>query len=318
MKNARRWVWHRIKCLNLFDSDSDQPSIQHRERLATRIYIICTVTLVVVLFSYIASNENINTYTTYNPTQTTIEYLFAEYSTTIRCPCNSFSMHYDKFISINYRLHEICSSQFITNAFISQFWSYNITQSHPYDFLSMTGNYFSSLATLCNIFSTFIQYFTSVFRSSLFSNGNLPSSTDLEAEAQKLITSFVNQISYVSTSVHDDFFNIQMLYQPLSTTMSSFILKITANRSIEIEPRNIDNCSCILESNSCFADAGFYAFVPDNDSFIRLTAVEGIRVGCIPSHTLLHSSFSCWYSDECYQKVSDSLFSYTVIFRMSI
>lgn len=303
-KQMLSWLWTKIKNLNMFNSESDESSLQNYERLMTRIYIILILMIFLVLLFYISITEQTNTYTIYHPTQSTVEDLFDKYPNTIHCPCTSVSTSLDTFINAEFNLHQICYSKFILNEFISQFWTLNNTHHHPYDFIPMTGSYFSAVATICNVFSVLISLFINNLQRTSFSTVTVLSSMNLAAQVNKSINGFKNQISDFSNVVHDYILSIQPTYQPLSMSMSSFSLQITSNDSIQIEPIDFNGCSCLLESHKCSEAAGLYVYDLANDSFILSTTVNGINVGCLPYLSLLHSSFECWYSEGCYQSVS--------------
>ena len=110
-------VWAVFGRMNLFNTNSDQESTQHRERIMTRIYMVSILLVFMILLSYTSFGKNANSYTVYNVTQPVIEQLFAAYPDTIQCPCRYYSMHYDNFITISTSLHQICASAFISNEF---------------------------------------------------------------------------------------------------------------------------------------------------------------------------------------------------------
>lgn len=270
----------------------------------TWIYIICSLVIFIIVLFYISLSENTNSYTIYKPTKSIIDNLFAKYPNTLRCPCDSYSMHFDKFITVKLSFHQICSSQFSSSNFIHQLWIFNNTNSHPYDFVSMTGSYFSTISTFCNVFTSLVLYSLNRFQVSLFSAAHVPSSSDFQNQAEKLLNIFKSQISSTSTVLHDHIFDIQAIYQPLPITVSAFSLRVTSNDSILVEPNLLDNCSCLTDWKSCSTQAGLYTYDSMNSSFTLSAPVEGVKISCLPTLSLLQSSFACWYSYDCYQRVS--------------
>lgn len=302
-KKLRRWMWTKIKYLNLFKSNSDQPGREYYERLFSWIYIGSVISTFIILIFYISIRENINSYTVHDLTETSIKDLYETYPNTLRCPCASYSMHYDKFISVNLSFHQICTSQFISNVFIDQFWTLSDTRMHLTDFAQLTGPYFSSMASLCKMFNGLIWFLLNAFRTSLFATANLLSPANLESEANKLLNTFRDRISEASTILYEHTVDAQALVQSLDVTMSSFNLSITSNGSIQIHPVTLDNCSCVLNSHSCSKQAGLFIREASDQSLQFLSTPDGINVGCLPMLSLFHSTLACWYSEECYRKV---------------
>lgn len=303
-KKILRLIGTKLQKINLFDSYSNEPSMERRERRMTRIYILLMLVVSIVLLFYTSIQKTTNLYTIYDVTESTIEKLFATHPDSIQCPCRSYSMHYNTFITVKLSFHQICSSQFISQEFIQQFWRLNTTVSDPTDFLRISGSYFSSIASMCQMFQNFALYLLDRFHKSLFTTANLLSRSDFESEVNKLLRTFKNRMSDSSTVLHDHVFDGQTLYQPLDVAMSSFNLRLATGRNILIEPITFDSCSCILESRTCSQQASLYTYNSTNDSFTYVMKVNGINVSCSPFQSALHSNLGCWYSEECYQHVS--------------
>ena len=301
-------LWTVVRTMNLFSANSNQMSIQRHERIMTRIYIVSMLVVFIILLFYTSLHKNANSYTVYNVTQPIIEQLFVAYPDTIQCPCRYYSMHYDSFISISTSFHQICTSAFISNAFINQFWTFNQTFNLPYDFVQMTGSYFSSIASMCNIFTSFIWITSSQFRTSLFATANLLSPANLEIEASRLLNTFLSRISASSMLLYDHMVGAQALYQPLDTTMSAFNLQFTSDGSTEVKPQTFDGCSCLLKPKECSKSSALYTYHAENDSYTLAMVLDGINVSCVPFLSLLHSNLACWYSVACYQPVSSKNF----------
>ena len=278
--------------------------MEHHERRMTRIYIVSMLVMSIILLFYTSIQETTNLYTVYDMTESKIEKLFAAHPDTIQCPCYSYSMFYDKFITVKLSFHQICSSKFISNDFIQQFWRLNTTKSDPTDFLRIIGSYFSSIASMCSIFRNYAGSLLSGFHKSLFTTANLFSRSDFESEANKLLATFVNRISDVSMILHDHILDTQGIFQPIDVEMSAFRMKLISNESIQVEPIVFNDCSCILEPRTCSQQTSLYKYHSLNDSFTHAALLDGINVSCLPFLSSLHSNLECWYSDECYQKVS--------------
>ena len=152
-------------------------------------------------------------------------------------------------------------------SFINQFWTFNHTFNQPYDFVQMTGPYFSSIASMCKIFNSYVWIMSSQFQTSLYATANLLSQADLEIEASRLFNVFVNRISASSMLLYDHVIGAQALYQPLDTTMSSFKLRFRSDGHTEVEPQTFDGCSCLLKPKECSKSSALYTYHTENASF---------------------------------------------------
>lgn len=269
----------------------------------TKIYAFTTFLVLIILLFYTSINEISNTYIVHNITQAKFEYLNEKYPNKVWCPCKTYSMRYDSFMSVNVRFHQVCSSELISDAFLHQFSMYNNTFYHPFDFVPMTVSYFSSLTTVCKIFTTHVWYQTAAFRGNLFTTGNLLSSADLHVEANRMINKYKKDTFNIADIMHSNMFDAQQVMQPLSASGPFYRLDLSHNNTLRVIATDFNNCSCLLDSSICSVDAGIYMIDDTNTTFTLLNNVNGIKIGCLPILSLLHSNLECWYSNSCYQQV---------------
>ena len=62
--------------------------------------------------------------------------LQAIYATNLDCPCSTVTIPYDTFASVQFRLHEICSSIFISDDWIAALYIPDASHYLPTDFRS--------------------------------------------------------------------------------------------------------------------------------------------------------------------------------------
>lgn len=72
----------------------------------------------VLLFFISLSTETV-TITVSNPSLITYNNLQVLYSNTLRCPCSTTAIPYERFISLSPVLHQVCSSDFVTDRWLS-------------------------------------------------------------------------------------------------------------------------------------------------------------------------------------------------------
>ena len=85
-----------------------------------------------------------------NPSLKTYNDLHKLYSETLKCPCSSVTIGYERFVSLSPRLHEICSSAFVDEVWISILMSITY-QMIPFDWLNHGGSQFQLLSELCQL-----------------------------------------------------------------------------------------------------------------------------------------------------------------------
>ena len=292
-----------MKTLNLFNSYSNNPSIETREQQTTRLYIILLLLILLILFLYTTFTEQTNTYIINRPTQSVYENLQMKYPDTIECPCTTVTIPYRKFLSINPRYHQICSTGFISPVFIKQLTAFNKTNIYQLDFNMISASYFQWIASHCILSRVVIYNFYVEFQTQLYVNVKVP--------APKIFIQQTNDILQSSLDLMTDRFargSIELLgmtthYQIVTAYYTSFNLRVTSNGSIRIDPAGFSNCSCFIEPETCSTEAALYSYDSMNNSHTRLSAVKGIRVACLPLISFRQSTFECWYSRECYDEV---------------
>lgn len=317
-----KWIslWSRLKMLNLFDSNSNSPIKQRRERHATRFYLVCLTIAFFVLFFYTIATEETHVYTVQNPTQNQYQELYAKHVDTIDCACQTIGIPYFQFLVITARYHQICFSTYISPDFITQLAM--IRQDapfHPGDFMLMSVNYFQWLTAFCALSQIVFPNQLLAFQNRLFVNNKLLPAEAFQVQAEKLVDSFISDLQYYFARGIRQTRDMMAFAQPLSaTTTITYNLPIRQTprgSQVVVEPANFfPNCSCVYNPTECASDAAFYSYNPTNNSFSLSYQVTGVRIACSSMDSLLQSSLACWYSPECYSKVSRS----NVFFTLSI
>ena len=98
---------------------------QHTQLVATRVYLILLILILIIFLLFTCLNSETITMTIQNPTLAQIQSLPANRI----CPCSRISFSYDKFVSNNVSFHQVCSSDFVSNRWISSLF-YGINASY--------------------------------------------------------------------------------------------------------------------------------------------------------------------------------------------
>jgi len=101
------------------NNTNPDPRLLQEQRIATRVYIICLTTSLLTLATYTLLIWQTKVVTIYNPSIETYEELQKEYPSTLNCPCTTTTMPYKNFIIPEIVMHQICSSDFVSQEWIN-------------------------------------------------------------------------------------------------------------------------------------------------------------------------------------------------------
>ncbi|CAF0739806.1 unnamed protein product [Adineta steineri] len=300
--------WQKIKNFlrkfNLFPSipPSTNESDLRNQQLSTRLFLTSLILIMAILITYNASINVTKTVTIDKPTLTQYLDLYSTHSEILTCPCTTISIGYDKFVHIQYTLHQVCNSTFVNNSYIENiFWQNSpITIGFP-DFFTTYPYILNALALFCqltdNIVSdSLIEFYSNQYLSATVTPKQL---FELQAQAsfQQFIISKINDLLFIMQFIRDttqanNFFSGILTNYDFELVLSSYYRDMTLLQPIPFE---LSNCSCML-SALCTEQAVIY----DNDynnnsSFI----VPGLYVGCYIVEALLQSTLECFYNQTC-------------------
>ena len=297
------FVWNKIISFNLFDSKSPDHSKQMSERYVTRFYIVTMTIACSILLFYTVFTEKTNTYMVQKPSLTVYEALEKRYPDTIQCPCTQITMPLSKIIYIEATFHQICSTLFILPDFFNQLGS--IEFDDPFyrgDFMIGSANFFQSLQSFCWLSRlTVIEEYRD-FGISQFVNTKLLSRDSFATQAEILIQSVIDLTVQAFADAVKVIFSFIDTNKILSGSYIAFVINIRGSHA-QINPGSVLGCSCLLDARNCSKQAAFYEYHSTNGTFTQAAIVDGVRLGCSPLQSLLHSSLLCWYTTECYERV---------------
>ncbi|CAF1040384.1 unnamed protein product [Adineta ricciae] len=308
-------IINQLLIFNMFDSESNDSRIIHRERLTTKLYllILCLSLYSIIIYAMI-TNGKINI-TVFNPIESDYSKLLMLHSESLQCPCNNISMKYKEFLFVDTLFHEVCSSDFVQTKwrdylFLTGDWfSY-----YRADIRSRGSIYFSFLSTLCQLSKTTVNNGIVQFLDEIFINIQIIS----RSEFYLRIDSFVSQSQQRITTQFSRSFNSLRDVLNNNALISSYYLNsnwsIDLNTTYTTIPTHTvitkNGCSCGTRYD-CIESGGIYYDNTDSQKF----AIPGWNVGCSVVETVLRSTMECFYNQSCI----DSLLFYatTVPNRLS-
>ena len=298
--------------LNLFKSSSRNIETMRRQRIVTRLFLLCLVVSLVIysLFAFVSTQTK--TITVYSPSLSDFNRLWQIHSDSLYCPCSQIAISYSDFIEIVPIFHQLCSSGIILPEWYNRMTRVNRTLlSTRNQFETALGsNYFQVLATFCSLTQNTIVDAYRLFSANTFISNRVLPETLFSAQVTSLIdaftestnTEFIRILSLARTTTQSN--------QLISRTFSNFILTVSTNGQVSISDRSLNYlypgspvllslCSCVGQSSLC----GSRVYVYNSSQNLNLIYLINLAQRCLPTESALTSTLECWYSQTCFGAV---------------
>ena len=223
------------------------------------------------------------------------------------CPCTQVAIDYASFLRVDYSLHQVCSSGFVSDDWLRYLQgALDGIPLGPMDFRNMMLATFRALRTMCNlavrgITNSLVRFYTNQYISSYIKPQEL-----FMMEMQLLIDRFLifttNEILSTISTAHQI---IQMDTLMSSEQTNAVISGMPGDPSMTIDPMSYGDCSCAF-SALCSSQAAFY----NGTSSQVLWLVPGMRTGCYVFNALLQSTLECLYDQMCFDQMRSGLNPY--------
>ncbi|CAF0758693.1 unnamed protein product [Adineta ricciae] len=306
LRNLFQQIESQIMNLNIYSSSSQDQTRMYRDVLSTWLYIILLLVTICISIFYSDLSSQIVKETIPYPTIEQYTKLYQQYSTDLVCPCTNISIPYGKFLTVQVKYHQICSSDFIRS-----WWYERFTPKTSLDiemnFISFASSYFQTLAAFCDLANDTVQDVIQRFLTTTFVDAQLISNETFTLTFQSPIHSLMeltrielaNAISLANTTLHGNHYLSNMR---TSTSLSPQLFRIDGKYSIRIISSQLFSvdvkkqvCYCIYDS-TCTVD---YMLMLQSISTIVTWQLEGIHGGCTVIDSVLKSSMMCWFKKGC-------------------
>lgn len=214
-------------------------------------------------------------------------------------------MSYDRIVSMTPEYHQICSSEFLEDYWLSYF---NQTELKEYlinpDFRNTGQSIFELIRIFCQTANNTIENAFHLFQSNRLFTINTLSRLQFNSEInsylkhfqRQTIDSFINLIKLIRSSIHTN----HLVTESWTSAGSEFNFNNqTMKWSLHFQPKNFytNSCSCIL-SKTCTRPLGFYLQSDNIDSQPNVT-IPGLVLGCYPVDSVLSSNLECLFQKKC-------------------
>ena len=307
-------LWNFILHLNLFATETHDAKRVHRQRITTRVFIVVLLLCLYVLTFYEWAAIETKTMTVPRPTQTQYDQLYADHRATLRCPCSQPFVPYSTFIEIIPRLHQVCSSGFISPTWYKQLAVTNRTSgiSSSISWPNFGASYFQLLASFCSLVQTTINDTYGVFSVNVYTNDQVVPRAVLLAQGKEFSDLYITSTEAETNRSFSLIRNTIQLNQFLTERNNNFQLAVYSDGKIQMNEGSsgylnpsypgaaVGGCLCISFGSLC----GLYPyFTTDGSHLIYRTSLV---IKCFPSESVLSSTLECWYDPDCMALVRNS------------
>ncbi|CAF1296618.1 unnamed protein product [Adineta ricciae] len=296
-----RKLWLTIKNYNLFPSippTQDQHQLRN-QRLSTRLFIVLLILSLIVLILYTSLITITQTLKFTSPSITQYRQLYSTYSQTLSCDCKQISINYHTFLHLNYTLHQVCDSIFVT-----QDWFDYLTLARPQtilyadDFL-VSGTYlFQGMRAFCDLSRQTIENRLTEFYATQYVSADVVPDELFQLQAESLISQFI------SSTINNFLLSLSSIRQTtqsnilFSARQTNYELGVYQNVVVYSIPYSYSGCSCASSAKCAYQCRMYNGFHPT-----VLFYVPGMYIGCYPVESLLQSDLRCWYNQSCISQV---------------
>jgi hypothetical protein len=284
---------------------------------ATRLYIGLLSVSIFVLLVFTGLNEQTQGGTLILPTLSQFELLSNQYPSTLSCPCSEVTIPHNTFLSFAPQYHQVCSSEFVLQPWISSLFSINTSDYFVLDFRTSASSQFQVVALLCQTAVQSVSDALEQFGMQQLITSRTLSRSAFDAQSAALVQQ-LQTTSLIDTMRMDQFVSLSISQNHLVSALGTnyFIYSVpgtgyysTYSRvyysDSDAYPDNfIQACDCD-QTYTCTVQASFFTNWSMNiaDFFYSdpptLFSVPGMLAGCIPRYSIFQSTLECFYNSTC-------------------
>ncbi|CAF1360546.1 unnamed protein product [Rotaria sordida] len=258
---------------------------RNEQQIINRCHFILLIAIICLLYLATSLTLVSKTERVIKSSLFTYRYLLTNYRNWLQCSCSHISIEHQSFLTIKSRIHQICSSNFVSNDWID--YIYNTIdpfQLNYTDFRTTAVGQYQLLASLCQLSrqvlnDALLDLSTSHFiETELLSYNLLYERIQLSfKEFQMTIpNSFLSSLSVIrQTTGANMLMNMFMTSSKFQYESALAIFSVFYTR-----PLSYQGCNCGL-SSKCVQSS------------------RGMMAGCYPLEALLQSTFQCFYNQTC-------------------
>lgn len=264
---ARLYIIRNIRTLNLFSNNPFwSSSLNHSEQiLSTRLFLLFLSVSLLIVITYTSLIIRTHSTTLDNFSIDTFEELQSFYPETINVPCTQVSNPYYKFIESRPKFHEICSSPFISQEWISSLFVPHATYHNPLDLRTFNFAQFQAIALLCHTAYQSVKDGYRTFNYTQFVTGDVLSRAEFNEIMSILASNFQNNlVETENRTARIILMGIAQNGLMSALRTDSYVESVypSGRFSLYSERYLMDNrtflCDCRLQENQCIHPASIF------------------------------------------------------------
>lgn len=299
------------------------------EYFLTRLFIVIFISISIGTAIFILISVQNQLITVSHPTVETYDQLYNDSSGTLQCPCSLSTMPYGTFLNVTFVLHQVCSSDLVSKAWINYVSSLEPNSLPGYlnmpwsrDFRHTGASYFQLLAGFCSLAETVIENNQRIFLGSQFINNFVISRSSFTEKSSILIkyffehtinnfrsiirwTNITGTMNQFQTGV-SIFFGAQIGGDGEILIGSSAVFRLATFNATSISSTNL--CFCANDYYDCFIRSVLYGVTYNPFDYLQI--FYDLNIGCIPFLGFINSTINWWYDSKALVNIQAS---YTAI-----
>ena len=270
------------------------------ERFSTRVYVLALLATFTILIIYTSAATITNIIGVSSPTIEQLNDLSVQYSKILSCPCSKISSDYSTFIKINYSLHPICDSIYITDQWFEYTSFFNRSMLNL-DFRTQGTLYFQTIQSFCELAEDNIESNLAQFLSNEYISTSAMPEQLFKSQIDAIIRQFLSSITNTFTLSLTLMRSTTQYNGLLSALFTNFVFFITTIPGyVGSAPCMIGyDCNCAYTA-SCFSPAIIYA---NQSTGYDSWDVPGFYGGCFILESVLQSRLECLFDLSCLQEL---------------
>ena len=255
-------------------------------QVINRLHFCLLVIILSLMYALSASTRQTTTYRIERPSLGTYQDLLQHHAGSLQCSCSQIAITYDVFLDIQPHFHSICSSDFVSEAWIQHvFANSSLIAAHSKtDFLASAVSQFQLLASLCGLSQdTTDTSHAQLLNSALVETQLLPINLlndrvqfRVNTSRFSTVNTFINTLDLVRDTTGANMFT-SAVYNNWQFILDSIV---HFDWTVHTEASQYGDCDCGLSWKCALPSRGMMA-------------------GCYPLEALLQTTLTCFYDQEC-------------------
>lgn len=294
-----------ISAFGLYSFSNEHPLYRRIQCISTGIFVVLLIMIATLLVVYKSSNDAdvVRTVIISSPTAQQYHELLNIYAQTLTCSCSEAAVPHGAFINVEYVLHPICSSIFVTDQWIAAI-SMAGGMIGATDLRFVGPQFFQALRSLCQLVGRTIQTELAQFYYHNHVSLEVISPILFNGEVDSIIQNFISSTTAKFSLSLQFIAETTQANALFSSIMTNYIIYIPAGSALVLpDARQYDNSCICSHTSSCTTRIT----IQDPSSGVLLGYVPGLFTGCYILDALRKSNLACLYNQTCLNNVANQL-----------